>query len=537
MRSCIARYSIKFLTLIFTVLVSGAWVNLHAQDVEQDARIEQISGSNVYINLGGENGINTGDTLFVYQKKELLGMMVVVSAASQSSSLSFADQPFSLTRGQTITVSFKKKTTTKQPEPREKEPVAETRTSILDRNNKTGERKAAVKIKPLIGGSVMFGENMNYSVTHDNKFVRQGVTRLYASPFSNINLHARKLPHQFDISMNMKWSYRYTDARRITPANVFRFYRLRVDKKMGSLPLYISAGRFYNRYEIFSGFWDGVMARVGSRRSGVGVISGFEPIRSNEGFTPDLPKYSFFAYHDYYSHDFNSSTEVAMSAIYPRNSWQDHLFLGAHQQIRFNRHRLTARVQVDQNPANQKWIVSQVLLRGYLAVTPKLTLHGVFNRRRPYRMWSGIDPISYLRTQYNGGFSYRTDNYFAGGDFTINNSEQIDISRSYSGYFRIHDTHFWDLGFNVNAFAWTSGSLRSIRVEPGFTRWFGKKQVQFSYQFYTSKYFSNANITHGISLQMNTPLWKSWYLNARAQSEYGSLLINNSLFFSVWKSF
>jgi len=81
---------------------------VHGLDAQEATRarvvVGQIAGATVYIDAGTEAGVITGDTLTVARDATgpMIGRMIVLSAASRTAVLTFADDPFAITRGETL---------------------------------------------------------------------------------------------------------------------------------------------------------------------------------------------------------------------------------------------------------------------------------------------------------------------------------------------------------------------------------------------------------------------------------------------------
>lgn len=533
----VAKPMRKFLFLFFICLLMGLSSRVTAQPKTLQARVEYISGDAIYLNVGQQDGLVKGDTVYVYIRKQPAGPMRVINAASGSSSVTYAGKPFALTRGQVVEIRFKAEMTRE-----EQQAAAGTagpkRKSILERGRGQRTSPTGYRRSTTVHGRLSFGLNGTYSTTQWNSAQSYKVKRTFLSPYAGLSLNADELARGLSADINLRWTYRYSSRTPIHPAQAVYIYRMQLEKSFDKLPLHISAGRFYNRYESFSGFWDGVMLRYGSEGAGVGVIGGFQPIRSNEQPGTDLPKYSAFTYFEKRTGDFVSSSELSLSAVYPRNGWLDHRFVGAHQLFRYGPHYLSADIQVDEKPGpSSSYTLSELQLRGQTEIGKGLYLHASYRQRQPYRIWSGAGPVSYKRESYGGGFSYRMKGSSLGGGLTVSDSRITNPSYSWSGYARVNRTRFWKLGFDLSGSYWNGSGHRSMIVSPGLTRWFGPSELQLGYTLYHSDFGSSGMTTHSVRLTGFTPLFRKWYLNAQLRSELGELLMNQSLYIGIWKAF
>lgn len=518
------------ISFIFLLLFSSEAI---AQHKELVTRVSHIAGTTIYLDIGRDDGMSDGDTLYIYIDATYRGTLIVENTASHSLSARYgSEELFPLTRGQQVTVLFN--------QPEIHEPVTELKTKRESILKQPAEAATEASFgSPILSGRVMTGSSILYTQTQWGDFINRTTDRTYISPFTDLNMSVNRLPNGFSVDAAFSYTYRYSSNQPIVPDHATRLYRLNIEKTFDSFPLTLSAGRFYNRYDIFSGYWDGVSARIGTQKQGFGIIGGFEPARGNERFSSDLPKATFFAYKEWSDSRsrFRSTTELAFNAVLPSIDMENHLFAGVYQQFRIDRSRFTISLQADQNPVNQKWIFSQTMVRGYVPLTEQWEIHGAYNRRLPYRMFINVDPFGYVRTQIVSGLTYRFHNGYLGGDIAFNDSEAGDPSRSYAGYGSVSNSRFWDLGYSAIFNYWENAMGHTLRASPGLNRDFGRIYLRLGYQFYQSEFLNNRNQTHGGELSIISPLFNEWYLNGRLVSEFGDLLINNSLFISIWKAF
>lgn len=529
-RNYLIQAPLLLLLLAFTLFLTDS---VKAQQKEINAQVTHIAGSTIYLSAGMDDGIIQGDTLFIYRETTLLGSLVVQSVASKSLSAEFAEKPFSLTRGQTLLIRFEKPKATKKDNPTKKN-TQKTPVSILEASSTTS--KSRLSDKPRITGRIAIGGTANISTTKWNNVQNRHTNRTFLTPYTNFSALVSNLPGGLSVDASMAYSYRYSSSSAIFPASWARFYRLNVEKKFTNFPLSIKAGRFYNRHEIFSGFWDGVMTTVGDRNNGIGFIAGFEPLRSDEGFQTDLPKYSAYTYHEFQIRKFRSTTELDFTAVMPRTNLNNHLYVGAYQQFLLGRNRISVRMQADQHPQNHKWNFSQIMIRGSLALTNAFEMHGAFNRRRPYLLYS-IDPLGYLRTQITGGARVRINSGSAGADFTRITSELSPSAYSVSGYAQTYRSRLWQLGFSVNGQYWFNDNYNTIRISPGINRDFNDLHLGLGYEFYRTDFVSGRYITHTVDLSAMINVGPKWFLQGSMHTSYGELFLNNTFQFSIWRSF
>ncbi len=75
-----------------------------AQEDRLEAVVQYIAGVNIYLNVGTQEGINPGDTLFAYSEPDgaLLGAFEVIGSSEGRAVVTFAGRPFPVTRGDVL---------------------------------------------------------------------------------------------------------------------------------------------------------------------------------------------------------------------------------------------------------------------------------------------------------------------------------------------------------------------------------------------------------------------------------------------------
>ena len=530
-------------TLINLILLLPAFaLQVSAQQSQPliKAQITQISGQTLYLDAGRNQGISTGDTLTVYDSKRnghIRGRLRVVAAISQSCSVEFLSSPFSLTRGEQIYFSTetppKKQIAQNTPSPDSLQ-----RKSVMNQKTTFTASTQRVTTTPIITGRIMTGGYLDLSRSRFSSLDQNWIKQTFASPFVNLMLRGRRLPDNMQFDVNMRWSYRYLEQRPLHPTNLFSIYNIQLSKKFKAIPLLtVSVGRFYNRYEEFSGFWDGAMIRYGSYDNGIGVITGFEPSYSSEGFSSSLPKHSVFAYASENIGPVRSSSELSLNAVYPRNGWMNHLYWGIHQDFRIGRSIFSGSVQVDRDPMQSKWRLTQGYLRGRLDLIGRLSANVNWLRQQPYQIWQTGDPISYSRTSYGGGLSYDFSSGYLASDVSIEQNALTRTANSYNLYGSLQRTPLLQLGFTGHARYWSDHSNKVISAGGGLSRWFGQKQIEFGYDFYRTDFFGQVVMTHSITAHLYIPFTRKMILDLQARTEIGKVTQNESMYLSIWYNF
>lgn len=504
------------------------------------AQIVQISGQTLYLDAGRNQGISTGDTLTVYAGEKnghIRGQLRVIAAISQSCSVEFIGRPFSMTRGQQIYFSTETPPKSQLAQANASSDSVK-RKSIMDQKSTFTSSRSSGGVSPIITGRLMTGGYLNFSQSRFSSLDPNWIHQTFASPFVNLLLRGRRLPDNFQFDVNMRWSYRYLRQRAISPANLFSIYNIKISKQFKAVPhLTVSLGRFYNQYERFSGFWDGLMLRYGSYNNGIGIITGFEPSLSSQGFSTNVPKHSIFAYSSQKIGPVWSSSEISFNALYPKNGWLNHLYWGLHQDFRLGRSLIGGSMQVDHNPATSRWTLTQGYLQGQFQLFGGLSANANWLRQQPYQIWQTPNPISYSSTSYGGGLSYDFSNGYISSNISAEKRDTT-TANNYSLYGSLQHTNILQLGFNAHGSYWTDhNNNRVLSAGFGLTRWFGQKQFQLGYDFYRTDFIGQAVVDHAITAHLYVPLMKKMILDLQTRFNIGSVTQNKSMYLSIWYNF
>lgn len=502
-------------------------------------QVVQISGQVFYLDAGQNQGISSGDTLTVFESEHgntVRGRLVVIASSSASSSVRYLNTPFPLTRGEELYVT---NVATKMPATkRVAANAADTlrRGSIMTKTPAVRPREARSVYQPLVTGRIMTGSYLNFSQSRWSMLDSTWSHQSYISPYMNMILRAYHLPGNMEVNVNMRWSYRYMNLHPISPSNLFSLYQLQISKHWDKVPFSISIGRFYNRYEDFSGFWDGVMLRYGSYDNGIGIISGFEPDQSSSGFSSTVPKHSVFAYTNQPIGQVQSSTEISFNALYPKNNWLNHLYFGGSQEFLYKRNSLGGSFQLDRSPLNGQWVVSEGYLHARISLSGGLYLNGLWRRNHPYHLWLVNDPFGFLQTEYGGGLSFDFSNGYIAGNILRDTGNWASAALNYDlyGSYRLP---VWNLGFNAQANYRDDKTNRALSFGGGIDRWFGSFQLNLQYQYYRTDYLNQRILSQTISTQMNIPLMRKLYIDLQAQYGFGGLIMNKSAYIGIWYNF
>lgn len=508
------------LSLIALTMAAGAAL---AQTGRIDVTVEYLAGSNIYIDAGRERGILDGDTVLAYSVEggPLLGALRVISASADRAVLTFVGDPFPITRGNSLSLAF--------------EPVPAGPVSGI--GEAVGEPSVSQRgYGPQLTGRLTADMDLLSSQVSFPGSSLASVDRVFAMPALGLRATLARLPGGVTFNTNMRLAYRYSSDRAIEPEPSARIYEAAISKTFGSSVL-VQAGRFYNPFERFSGYWDGALVRFGGRNLGAGIATGFEPERADEGVSSQLPKYSAFVDYRYRAGSLAYAGDVSVHQVRPRSDLLEHTYFGWSQRFSLQRFRVSSDLQVDRDPADGGWVISELFLNTSIPLGERLILGGRYVRRRPYLIWAGDEPFAELREQTGAGLTYSGLGGFIGVDVTANRWEDGERSLTYGSSLAIPRTSLWDLGVSASASYWSRDGTDALVLSPGLNRSFGLVDSRLGYQLYRSGNPSGTIETHALDLQVSFPLARRTFASLGGQLSMGDALQSQNLRATIWTNF
>ena len=519
------RHDLLPIVVVFAAALLALVVpRAEAQDQGLRAVIEQIAGSDVYLSVGSEAGLAASDTVQAYRDGdgEYLGALRVVAVSATRSVVTFLERPFPLTRGTVLQLRFTAAPTAA---------AAPAATAVAP------TPRPAARNGPRVRGRLSLDFNGMQSTTTWMSNVEERVERRFATPSVSLRLTATQLPGGFTFETTGRATYRYSDPAIVQPDLSVRVYQVSIAKEFDNAPIQFRLGRFYNPYELYSGYWDGALLRVGGRGFGVGVVAGFQPDRANEGPSTDLPKYTAFADYALGRGTVRYTGDLSFHQVKPKGEFLDHTFAGWSQALRVGGFRLTSDLQVDRDPELSEWKLSRARVTGAVPLARGFTLNGRYSHDRPYFLFRTTDLLPFARDQVGGGFDWFGGNASFRADVTANRFDQGGWSMSYGGSFGFQRTGILGLGLNAGGTYWTLDTGAALQAFGDLTRRFGRVDVRGSYQFYRTAWDPTTVVTHTGALSLTVPLGARVYTMLQARTQQGANLVSNSIQFSLWTSF
>lgn len=512
----------RYLALLLLALLPGA---LAGQDSTVTATVTQIAGQDVYVNAGSDAGLRAGDTITVRRAATgpVLGRMTVSAATGSRALLGFLDAPFPLTRGDDLFLGLHD---VAEPAAAPARParVADTRPPRTMSNG------------AILHGRLLLDVDGNRSTTRGFGSDPQSTSREYATPSASLRLQVTRLPGNMELSTDVRARYRYTSSDIISPATAVRVYEASLTKRFPAAGVMVRAGRFYDPYEYFSGYWDGVMVHAGDEGFGLAALAGFEPKRGNEGFSADVPKASLVAHASRIRGRSGIRTDVSVHRVMPRDSSPDHTFAGWSQVVWTGRLSFSHNLQVDRNPASGNWNVTRLLTRLALPLGPSLTVHGGYSIQQPYQLGTTFGAIPFRRDRASGGFDVRLSGASIGADVTTGRQEGLEDTWSYSGSVYRAPRGLHGIGLGLTGTRWTGGTSEGLLIAPSLDRQFGRLTLRAGYQYSRTDFGVLSLTTHAADLGSTVPLGPRTGLTLRARWQSGQLS-STGLYAGFWYGF
>jgi hypothetical protein len=514
------------LSIAFGAFATGA---IQAQE-EGQAVIRQVAGQHLYLDLAQPSALQAADTLSLEDGAATEHLLLVVAGDSMRAVVTFAGEPFPLTRGSTITFMVRRGPGT-GPSPAV---AAAVPAATLTR---TAPRRP-VRLNGRVRLSVDGLQTRTTGLGSDPEVIE----RDFATPVAALRLQATQLPGGLEFNANVRASHRYATDNLVRPETLVRIYQLSLAKSFNAIPLSFRLGRFYNPYEYFSGYWDGGLLYFGRSNIGGGVVAGFEPKLANDGFQSSHPKATVFLQARGRSRSVGYRTDLSFNTVFAQDTTPAHNFVGWALDTYFGRTSFSTSLQVDDNPDGDKPIVTRLLGRLSVPAGRHLILRGNLSRRQPYQLGPATDILPYRRDRAGGGVTVMTSGLSMTADVTWNQQEGLSSLMSYAGGLFVPRT-VADIRLSLSGSYWSDGGDTGGAGEKGLalsgrlSRHFGKLDTGFGYQYYTSEILGREDVSHLLDLNLTVPLSRSTRASIRARTRQGDRLSSGGVFASIWWAF
>jgi hypothetical protein len=540
------------------------------------ALVEYIAGANLYLAAGEEVGIIAGDTLVASGgKPSRPGRVRVIASNDGRSVMTFAGSPFPVTRGDTIVLNI----------PAERGAAAAAATAAaMARSEASGSRVAdsattgalrassagradstvngrdrsttsagrtrpptrggagqappvqrVLKRPPVrVDGMVAFDFDALDSETRWSDDPLDRVQRRFMTPAMRLYATVSELPAGVQVNTNLRYEYRAAEGTTLGQTTALRVYQASLEKSFDRLPLRFELGRFYNPVDLYGGYWDGGMLRVGGRSAGIGVAAGYEPDRINGGFDRSSPKLSVFA--DYAYRGPRAGYTLNLSAHDDQGPIvQAGRYVSVSQRLRFGRASVQHRMRLSAADGWNAWTVTQLDLNAMLPLVSSLYVRGHFARRSYDWDLAQPDTIRPQNERKGGGLMVSAGRFSLSTDASLAQWNDGGRTTNYSGSMSIARSPLAGIGLGASANLQQGDGMDSWYVSPWLTRNFGRASVSAAWQRYDAT-SGGPNEYQAASLSLTLPLPGGAFTSLRAQKQFG-MSSSNRIWASLWKSF
>jgi hypothetical protein len=516
-----------------------------AQDTGRPVRVlvEYIAGANLYLAAGEESGIMAGDTLAATgSKPSRPGRVRVIASNDGRSVLTFAGSPFPVTRGDTILLSI--------PAARVATAMATSGRTIgvdstaSDRTRASGPgtgRQPSPEVQRVLNrppvrldGMIAFDFDALDSETRWSDDPLDRVQRRFMTPAMRLYATVSELPAGAQVNANLRYEYRTSEGTTLGETTSLHVYQASLEKSFDRLPLSFEIGRFYNPVDLYGGYWDGGMLRIGGRSAGIGLAAGYEPDRVNGGFDRSSPKLSVFA--DYAYRGPNAGYSLNLSAHDDQGPIVDAgRFVSISQRLRFGRASIQHRMRLSAADGWNAWTVTQLDLNAMLPLVSSLYIRGHFARRSYDWDLSQPDTVRPQNERKGGGLMVSAGRFSLSMDASLAEWNDGGRTTNYSGSVSIARSPLAGIGVGASTNLQQGDGMDSWYVSPWLTRSFGRASMSASWQRYDAS-SGGANEYQAASLSLTLPLPGGAYTSFRAQKQFG-MSSSNRIWASLWKSF
>ena len=517
----------------------GSRTSRIALDAAVRATVTEIAGSTAYIDVGASSGLADGDTVSVRPvgDERMLGHWLVLSVASEESLVTAVGRPFPVTVGEAFLLSGAFTL------PREGAPHHAPAEPVGPASADRGEAAPAVPAPPLsVRGRIYLSMNAVSSRLR-SEYDPLADTRSFFSPTTRLRLEASHLPGQVTLHANVRGSYRHDPNELTTPTNSIRVYELSAEKRFDRVPVRLRIGRFYSPHEAFTGYWDGVLARVGPDGFGVGAVVGLEPDRWNESFDTHRPKQAAFLDFGRWSADRGVRGEFAAVRVQPELTQSDrpqpeHLYLGGSGRVWLGRASVAYTVQVDRDPATSDWVISDLLLESSVRLLGPLRARGRWSRRSPFYFWQGPSPVSYRRDDVGAGIAILGRGASIEGDASVHLADgKTSPSYTYSGVLRVHSFAGSRWGVSATGSVWDDELFRMLSAGGGLNRSWGRSHGRVGYRLIDSRNAWFEQRAHQVEGVLDIPVQPGVRATLLGHARWGAGLRSYRVQVSLWRSF
>ena len=497
-------------------------------------RVRQVSGQNVYLDIGSRHGLATGDTVQVFRGEaaEPLGRVTVVAASEERSVLAFVESAFAIEAGESIRLGLLRPPEMPLPDdatPRVNPPIQALSEAPTQTQSVGSRRPAYGRISAEVTGL--------QSTTRVGGSDPIDIDRAFATPSLRLDLTVPDAVWGFELRTSGRFAYRYSDPDIVEPAASTRIYAASLYRRFESVPLEAEVGRFRNSSESFSGYTDGIALRVGDRALGAGAVAGFQPDRWNEGVSFERPKFVLFADGEQRGEGWWWRGDVSAHFVGGNELTRDRRFAGLSQRASIGRLRISHDVQVDQDPEGGELSLSYVRVQGAVDLSKGWTVRAGATRRQKYR-----EPVSEpafgsaaSRLQFDlshrgpaGGFGLGVSTGSIGGG---------GRTTTYQAYADTPSLPSLEVAGQIRGSFTSSENGNTLSLAPSVVASIGGGRMIVGYRLYRSDWASRLTTRHGADISLDIPLFSQVRANIQVIGGFSEVLRSEQVGIRLTRTF
>lgn len=510
------------------------------------AVVDYVSGVEVYLSAGTEQGIQVGDTLSVYDGDgaggDFLGTILILSVTERRLVASLVGPSFTPERADILYLGIPRSVLEQrlQEMAAQYDSVAASVSAEEPQGQESGpagpgERETGPPIQ--IRGRASLDMDALQTTTRWGESPEEELQRTFSTPTFRLQARLQNLPGGFRLGTNLRLSHRTSPDDAIQPVTSLRFYQFDLEKRFEAVPAQLHLGRFHNPFDDYSGYWDGMMVHVGEDGLGAGAALGFEPELWNEGVSTDRPKVSGFVDYTARGETAEYSGAVSFSALRPRIEEPERTYLATTQRIRLGDAWIRQRLRFDRSPDGGDWTMTRLQVDATLPLSKTLSIQGGWRRWRPYDSGIPDEVFGASHDRATVGLSLWTLGGGITADVSLDRPEGGGEARTVSSSFFLRRTPLLGLGFSGMASYWKRGESTSLILSPEIRRDFGRGQIRAGYRYYATDTGLGEIRTHYSDLSVAFPIAGALYARFGGFVQWGDNFSSNRVLASLWKSF
>ena len=492
--------------------------------------VEYVTASQVYLSAGQLQGLFPNDTVQAHRNASALDTVVLVIASSSRTRAVAVPVVAStvIARGEVLLITLSPSALQRAEALRAPGVIADADAPPLAPvTTRTPEQ--GVRSSGRIGLEFDAARTWSRFGTGES----QVSERTYLTPAIRVRLRTENLPGGMRFTTNVRATQLSSSNSEASELRV-QLYQASLEGDIKPAGMHYQLGRFYNPYESHSGYWDGMLLRVGSSRMGAGIVAGYTPAHGNQTVTSVSPKFSAFV--DAHARNGRFRYDVDVSAHQQSNVFvaSDHQFVGVSQSIGYGRAYFTQRAQFGKTAGQlELW---QAQFTGSAVVAGPLSLNARFTTERNDLYLGGTAPDLGRRTRWSAGAVLSGKAGFA-------NLEAGSVDSGLGSKATIGSANFFlpralliaGIGFSGNVTR--DDAFTSTFFAPYLERYSGRMRARLGASYFRTDYGTTVFEQKGGDATLTFPVGKRSEIAWTATATSGSNLRTARTGISFWQSF